>query len=86
MPTKNRSEYPVYSKRVRALKLKKVEFLPNGGGLLTPEEGGFSPVVVGSAFMKDWGPESGGYYVLNGEEELFLKAEVFEKHYKAEPR
>jgi len=70
-------EMPKYQshKRVWALKIRKIEELPNPdssgnsaaasyGAIITPAEDGFAPFEVSAEYMMKHKPKVGGYYVV----------------------
>lgn len=69
-------------KKVWALKIKKVVVMPDGTGVITPEENGFSDFDVESSYIDKHCPVAGGYYVQyeNGYES-FSPADAFESGY-----
>jgi len=77
-------EMPKYRcfKTVWALKIKKVEEVADGGGLITPEDERYAAFNVDAEYMVKHQPGYGGYYVLyKGGYKSYSPADAFEEGY-----
>ena len=75
---------PVYicHKRVWALKIRSIEILEDGAGLITPEEDGYTPFGVSREYMAKHLPKLGGYWVKYDDGyQSWSPAKAFEEGY-----
>lgn len=78
------AEMPRYQshKKVWALKIKAINFVENGGAMITPEESGYAPFPVDDAYVQKHGPQPGGYFVQYADGyKSWSPAEAFEEGY-----
>ncbi len=76
-------------KKVWALKIKSVALMDSdgihesdGSATITPEDDGYSPFMVGRAFVEKHKPVAGGYYVVYDDGyKSFSPAKAFEDGY-----
>jgi hypothetical protein len=77
------NQLPLYQchKKVRAIKIKRIEFT-NYNQRLIPEDSSYAPIYVSSFYMQKHSPEVGGYFVLYEDGyQSFSPAKAFEEGY-----
>lgn len=77
------NQLPLYQchKKVRAIKIKRIESADSGERLI-PEDENYNPIFVSSAYMQKHSPEVGGYFVLYADGyQSFSPAKAFENGY-----
>ena len=80
------AEMPKYKshKEVWALKIKSVDAVMHGKGIIMPEEEAYASFEVSAEYMAKHDPKPGGYYVVYADGyKSFSPSEAFEGGYTA---
>lgn len=66
-----------FTRTIRALQIRWITPLENGGAMLTPRDDKFSWFLVSQAFMDRFKPEHRGYYLVDGLVESYCSETAF---------